>query len=64
MSCNVGRYDRLARVLIGALLLALAFFGPQTAWGLLGLLPLLTGMFGYCPIYTLLGTSTTPHAHA
>jgi len=55
---NLGRYDRLARVLVGMLLILLAFVGPQSAWGLVGLVPLITGLFGYCPIYTLLGIST------
>ncbi len=50
--------DRALRVLIGAVLLALVFVGPKTLWGLLGVVPLATGLIGSCPLYTLLGLST------
>ncbi len=52
--------ERVARVVLGLGLLALVFVGPQTLWGLLGLVPLATGLLGSCPIYTLLGMSTCP----
>ena len=57
---NVGPADRVLRLAVGALLLALAFVGPRTAWGFLGLVPLLTGAFGSCPLYTLLGIDSCP----
>jgi hypothetical protein len=50
--------DRLARVVAGLLLLSLVVVGPQTLWGLVGLLPLATGLIGSCPAYTLLGVGT------
>jgi len=50
--------ERALRVVIGLVLLALVFVGPKTLWGLLGAVPLLTGLVGSCPIYTLLGFST------
>ena len=50
--------ERVLRVIVGAGLLSLVFVGPQTLWGLVGLVPLLTGMVGTCPIYSLLGWST------
>jgi DUF2892 family protein len=50
--------ERIVRVVLGLLVLSLFFFGPQTPWALLGLVPLTTGLFGSCPIYTLLGIST------
>jgi hypothetical protein len=52
--------ERLLRVLVGAGILSLAFVGPKTPWGYLGLLPILTGLLGSCPVYTLLGWSTCP----
>jgi Protein of unknown function (DUF2892) len=50
--------DRGLRVLLGIGLLSLAFVGPQTPWGWLGLVPLLTGLLGSCPLYTMLGLRT------
>ncbi|MCU0228194.1 MAG: DUF2892 domain-containing protein [Bryobacterales bacterium] len=50
--------ERIIRVLLGVGLLTIAFVGPQTPWGYLGLIPLLTGLLGSCPLYTLLGIST------
>ena len=55
---NVGKVDRIVRVLIGLVLISLVFVGPKTAWGWLGLLPLVTGVFGFCGLYTLLGIKT------
>jgi len=52
--------DRVFRVLLGAALLATAFVGPHSPWGYLGVVPLVTGLIGSCPIYTLLGLSTCP----
>jgi DUF2892 family protein len=58
MSRNEGTIDRILRVLVGLGLISLAFFGPHTAWGYLGLIPLLTGVFGICPLYAVLGIRT------
>ncbi|WP_066554462.1 YgaP family membrane protein [Croceicoccus bisphenolivorans] len=58
MPCNEGKIDRALRVLVGLVLIALVFVGPQTAWGWLGLIPLLTGLFGFCPLYGLIGVNT------
>ncbi|MCB1739883.1 MAG: DUF2892 domain-containing protein [Gammaproteobacteria bacterium] len=57
---NVGTLDRVIRVVLGIVLLALVFTGPQTAWGWIGLVPLLTGLFGFCPAYKLFGLRTCP----
>jgi hypothetical protein len=57
---NVGTIDRVVRALVGVGLLSLAFTGPQTAWGYLGFIPLLTAAIGSCPLYSLLGFSTCP----
>ena len=58
MSRNVGTIDRLVRVAIGAVLIVLALAGVVDAWGYLGIIPLLTGVVGTCPAYTLFGIST------
>jgi hypothetical protein len=55
---NEGTADRAARVVLGLGLLSLTVVGPQTAWGLVGLVPLVTGLVGSCPAYTLLGIKT------
>jgi hypothetical protein len=60
MRCNVGGADKWLRILVGIALLALGLFGPISWWGLLGLVPLLTGMAGNCPVYSVLGLNTCP----
>lgn len=55
---NEGKIDRVLRVIVGAALLSLVFVGPQTAWGWIGLVPLLTGLIGNCPVYSLFGLNT------
>lgn len=53
--------ERVVRVALGLAVLSLAFVGPQTAWGYLGVIPLITGLLGSCPAYTLFGISTCPY---
>ena len=55
---NEGTVDRWLRVIIGLALISLTFVGPRTAWGWIGVVPLLTGAFGFCPLYRVLGLST------
>jgi hypothetical protein len=55
---NEGTLDRALRVALGLGILSLAFVGPQSPWAWLGLVPLLTGLLGSCPLYTLLGVRT------
>ncbi len=57
---NEGTLDRTMRVVLGLALLSLIFFGPKTLWGLVGLVPLITGLVGSCPLYSLLGLRTCP----
>lgn len=52
--------ERVLRVLVGLGVVSLAFVGPKTPWAWLGLIPVLTGATGLCPLYTLLGISTCP----
>jgi len=56
--CNVGGIDRVLRIVAGLLILSLVFVGPQTPWGWIGLIPLLTGVFSFCPLYSLIGFKT------
>ena len=60
LPANEHPLERGLRVLLGIGLLSLAFVGPRTPWGYLGLVPLATGLLGSCPLYTLLGLSTCP----
>ncbi len=55
---NIGNIDRVLRIVVGLALLSLVFIGPQTWWGLVGLVPLLTAVVGFCPAYRLIGVST------
>lgn len=57
---NEHNIERIARVLVGLTLLSLVFIGPQTVFGWIGIVPLLTGLIGSCPLYTLFGFSTCP----
>lgn len=60
MSFNVGGIDRIARIVVGLLLLALTLTGTIGAWGWIGLVPLGTGLFRFCPLYPMLGMNTCP----
>ena len=55
---NEATIERVIRVVLGVVLLSLTVVGPHTMWGLVGLVPLATGLIGSCPIYTVLGFST------
>ncbi len=58
MQCNVGGIDRTLRIAIGALLVVLTIIGVIGNWGWIGLLPIATGVFRFCPAYPLLGIKT------
>lgn len=60
MKANVGTVDRVIRIVVGLVLIALVFVGPQTPWGWIGVVPLVTGLISNCPLYSLLGLSTCP----
>jgi hypothetical protein len=60
MKINEAGWDRGIRVVLGLGLLSLTVVGPQTWWGLVGLVPLVTGLLGFCPLYRLFGTGTCP----
>lgn len=50
---NVTPIDRIIRIVLGLALLSLILIGPKTLWGLIGIVPLITGALGTCPIYRL-----------
>lgn len=58
MNKNIGNLDRALRIVVGLMLISLTFMGPKTIWGWVGFIPLLTGFFSFCPVYSLLGLST------
>lgn len=60
MKTNEGNLDRALRVIAGLALIGLAATGTVGLWGYVGVVPLLTGAVGYCPLYALLGLSTCP----
>ena len=62
MKANVGGIDRAMRIVLGLVLLSLVVVGPKTLWGLVGLVPLATGLMRFCPFYPLLGISTCPRS--
>ena len=55
---NVGSIDRVARLIVGVALIAIVFVGPQTPWGWIGVVPILTALAGFCPAYRLFGIRT------
>ncbi len=60
MKSNVGGIDRVLRIVLGLVLIALAATGTVGVWGYVGVVPLLTGLLGWCGLYTLLGVNTCP----
>lgn len=60
MTRNEGTIDRALRIALGLILLALVFVGPQTPLGWIGIIPLATGLIGWCPLYRVFGFSTCP----
>lgn len=58
MKNNETGVDRVVRVALGLVLLALVFVGPKTSWGWIGLVPLATGLAGFCPLYLVIGNKT------
>ncbi|MDX9741607.1 MAG: DUF2892 domain-containing protein [Gammaproteobacteria bacterium] len=65
MDINVGNIDRALRIVAGLALLSLPFWldSPWRWLGLIGVMPLITGLLGHCPGYRLLGTNTRSHRH-
>ena len=60
MKTNQGNIERVLRVLVGLVLIALTLIGTIGVWGWIGVVPIATGLMGWCPAYTLLGINTCP----
>ncbi len=60
LKTNVGGIDRILRIVIGVVLIALVFVGPKTAWGWIDLVPLATGLLRTCPLYSRIDISSCP----
>ncbi len=60
MKTNVGGMDRIARIVVGALLIVLTLMGTIGVWGWIGVVPLATGLLKTCPAYSILGFNTCP----
>jgi hypothetical protein len=60
MKFNVGGADRILRIVVGLALIGLTLSGMIGAWGWIGVVPLLTGIFKFCPAYAIFGMSTCP----
>lgn len=58
MHSNVGGIDKVLRIIVGIALIATAATGVIGAWGWIGVVPLITGLFNFCPLYTLIGIKT------
>jgi len=58
MTANVGTPDRILRIIIGLILIAMVFVGPRTPWGWIGIIPLATALVNFCPLYALIGIKT------
>lgn len=58
MKKNIGSVDSILRIIVGLFVLSLIFWGPKSLWGLVGLVPLFTGIIRYCPLYPVLGINT------
>ncbi|MDC7702885.1 YgaP family membrane protein [Vogesella indigofera] len=61
MKQNIGNTERVIRIVVGLAITSLAFIGPASPWALLGLVPVATGIFGWCPPYAMLGINTCKH---
>jgi len=60
MKFNVGGIDRILRIVVGIVLIALTLMGTIGVWGWIGIVPLVTGLFKFCPLYSLIGMNTCP----
>jgi hypothetical protein len=60
MKTNEHTIDRALRIIVGLVLIGLAATGTVGAWGWIGVIPLVTGMVGFCPAYAIFGMSTCP----
>ena len=60
MTQNSGGIDKILRIVVGLALIGLTVIGVLPVWGYIGIVPLATGLMGWCPLYTVLGINTCP----
>lgn len=60
MKANVGGIDKILRIVVGLVLIVLTLTATIGVWGWIGIVPLATGLFGWCPLYRLIGMNTCP----
>ena len=60
MKVNIGSWDRVVRIVAGVALIVLAWVGVIGVWGWIGIVPLVTGLFKFCPLYSIIGMNTCP----
>jgi hypothetical protein len=60
MKLNVGGIDRILRIVVGLALIGATLAGMIGVWGWIGVVPLVTGLFKFCPLYSVLGMNTCP----
>jgi hypothetical protein len=60
MKMNEGNLDRTLRIVFGIFIFSLLFWGPKSSWAYIGIIPFITGVIGYCPLYSILGFNTCP----
>lgn len=60
MTKNAGGIDKILRIVVGIALIGLTIMGVLPVWGYIGIVPLATGLMGWCPLYTVLGINTCP----
>ena len=58
MQLNVGNIDKIIRIVAGLILISLVFVGPQTPWGWIGVILVVTGFISFCPLYAMIGFSS------
>lgn len=63
MKKNIGTTDKWIRIVVGLFLISLVFWGPETAWGWIGLIPLATALINFCPLYVPFKISTRKEAN-
>ncbi|WP_027853693.1 YgaP family membrane protein [Marinobacterium litorale] len=64
MKANVGGIDRILRIVVGLALIAATLAGALPVWGWIGVVPLLTGLVSFCPVYSLIGVCTKKDGNA
>jgi hypothetical protein len=60
MKVNIGKIEKILRIIVGLVLIGLTFTGIIGVWGWVGVIPLVTGLMGWCPLYSIFGINSCP----